>query len=246
MLISALRFALAFAFMSILGLAHLIALLVLLPSYGLRVRVSNVFGRILGPVQLAIAGNTVEVVGRAGFDADRPAIYVSNHTSMLDVFVAIGLSPPGTVGVGKASVIWLPVFGQLYALSGNLRLERGDRERSIASLNRLAERVRTHRLSIFYWPEGTRARDGRLLPFKKGVYHLAVATGLPVVPVIVSGMHRALPADTYRLVPTEIRVEVLDPIEASGWEQSGPEAALAGLREVFIQALPEDQRPATA
>lgn len=240
---SLVRYIVGFIVLAVLAGAHMVVLLLLLPSYALRVRASNCLGHVLGPAELAITGCDVSVEGREAFDGSRPAIYASNHTSMLDIFIAIWLSPRGTVGVGKAEVIWIPIFGQAYALSGNLRIDRGNRERAKASLKKLGERVRKHKLSIFYWPEGTRMKDGRLGTFKKGLYHLAVATGLPIVPVVVTNAHKAMPKNTRTIVPTKVGVRTLPPVDTSGWADMDPAEAMAALQQVFADALPEEQKP---
>ena len=94
--------------------------------------------------------------------------------------------------------------------------------------------------------EGTRSRDGRMLPFKKGIWHLAVQTGLPVVPVVVSGAHRAWTKGSMALQPTDVEVRVLPAIDTSGWGARDRDEVVAELQDLFVQALPADQRPAEA
>lgn len=243
---SALRFAAGFVWMALVGVPMAVTLLLLLPSYGARVRVANRFARAVGKGILFFSGARLALRGEEQLDADRPVIYAMNHSSMLDVPIAISLGPNGTTGVGKAGVKWVPVFGQLYVLAGNLLLDRGNRERAATSLARLADKVRTHRLSIFFWPEGTRSGDGRLGPFKKGLYHLAVATQLPIVPVVVEGVHRVLPKGSLTFTPGEIGVRLLPPVDVGDWGERTAEACMAQLRDVFAAALPEDQRPVEA
>ena len=74
-------------------------------------------------------------------------------------------------------------FGQIYWLSGHLLIDRSNRESAIASIKEVTQIVHKNLLSLWIWPEGTRARDGRLTPFKKGFVHLALDTKLPIVPI---------------------------------------------------------------
>jgi 1-acyl-sn-glycerol-3-phosphate acyltransferase len=94
------------------------------------------------------------------------------------------------------------------------------------------------------WPEGTRSRDGRLLPFKKGIVHLALQTGLPIVPVVVQGAHRAWEKNTIRLHRVPIAVRALPAIDTSTWSLDRVEQHLAELESAFLEVLPAEQQPA--
>lgn len=217
--------------------------LVLLPWRSARIKVCNVFGHIMGPTILWLAGATVHGVDHERLRASFPAIYISNHTSALDIFLGIWLAPIGVVGVAKKEVVYYPFFGQLYYLSGHLRLDRQNRASAVDALARVAEDVRKHSLGIWMWPEGTRSRDGRLQPFKKGIVHLALATRLPIVPVVVTGAHRAWRKGSLELHPTDIGVKVLDPIVTTHWSADTLERHLDELHGAFERELPAEQLP---
>jgi len=155
----------------------------LLPWRPLRIRVCNVFGHIAGRAVLAVTGTTVTGNPKPAMNQAMPAIYISNHTSPVDIFLGMWLSPLGVCGVAKKEVVYYPFFGQLYLVSGHLRIDRSNRGSAIEALKATATLVRNHGLGIWIWPEGTRSKDGKLRAFKKGFAHLALATGLPVVPV---------------------------------------------------------------
>ena len=103
--------------------------------------------------------------------------------------------------------------------------------------------MKKERLHVFMYPEGSRARDGRLLPFKKGVVHLALQTGLPIVPMVTEGAHKAWEKATLALRKVPITIRFLEPIDTSGWTEDKLEEHLADLRQRFIDALPPGQRP---
>ncbi len=243
---SLLRIVVGFVMMAVGVLVFAVVCTVLLPWRGLRIRACNAFGKTVCRSMVWLSGCSLSIRGAEHLQSDRPAIYVSNHTSILDVFLASWLSPFGTVGIAKKEVVYYPFFGQLYLLSGHLRIDRRDRGRAIASMQALADLVGSRGLSIFLWPEGTRSRDGRLLPFKKGVVHLALQTGLPVVPMVVSGAHRAWEPKTMKIRPVPIEVEVLPPISTTDWSGEDMEAHLETLTEAFSKVLPENQKPARA
>jgi lysophosphatidate acyltransferase len=233
----------------IIGTNATITLLVcalLLPFRVARIKACNYFGKVTGPAIMKLSGCPLTIDGWEHLDRERPAIYVSNHTSIVDVFLAIWLSPIGTVGVAKREVVWYPFFGQLYLLSGHLRIDRGQSAAAKESLAKLGKYVRDHRLSIYIWPEGTRSASGHLLPFKKGIFHLAKQTGLPVVPVVVEGAHEAWVKGSLQIAPVTIRVTVLPAIDTSSWQEATADAHVEDVWRRFRDTLPERQRPAAA
>lgn len=229
--------------MAVAVTVHFLVLLVLLPSRVLRIKSCNYFGKVVGPAMMWLSGSPVAWYGTENLDPKRPAIYISNHTSIVDIFLGIWLSPVGTVGVAKKQVIYYPFFGQLYWLSGHLRIDRSRSRSAVRSLRELARIVHDNGLSIYIWPEGTRSRDGRLLPFKKGIVHLAKQTGLPIVPVVVHNAHKCWEKSSLAVRRTNIRVDILPAIDTSEWQLSTINEHLELLHGQFVETLNEEQRP---
>src|SRR6185436_10580396 len=96
--------------------------------------------------------------------------------------------PVTTRFVSKRTIFWIPVLGQAMALAGFIPIDRKDRASAIRSLGRATDTIRGG-ASVILFPEGTRSRDGRLAPFKRGAFHLALQAGVPVVPVSISGTY---------------------------------------------------------
>jgi 1-acyl-sn-glycerol-3-phosphate acyltransferase len=96
------------------------------------------------------------------------------------------------------------------------------------------------------WPEGTRSKDGRLLPLKKGFVHLAIQTGLPIAPVVTTGAHRAMEKSSLRVRKVPIHIKFLPTIDTSNWGLETVDKHVEQLRQAFIDALPADQRPLPA
>lgn len=231
-------------FLAASSIIQMVVLLLFLPSSILRIRSCNYYGKIVGQFIFWLTGSTLTLIGAEHLNANRPAIYVSNHNSILDIFLAMWLSPVGTVGIAKSGIIFYPFFGQLYLLSGHLRINRKSAIKSVASLKKLSKIVKNKRLSAFLWPEGTRAEDGRLIRFKTGVVLLAIETGLPVVPVVVAGTHKCWPPHTLDISAATIQVEVFPPIDTQHWSLKNKSQAINEVRNIFCDALPVNQKPA--
>ncbi len=244
-LASALRLLGGLVVMATMVAVFMVVCVFLLPWRGARIRACNVFGHITGRACLWLASADVQDAAACKARAEKfyPAIYVSNHTSAMDIFVGIWLGPSGVVGVAKKEVVWYPFFGQLYAISGHLLIDRSNRATAVEALAGLAALIAKHNLSVWMWPEGTRSKDGRLRAFKKGFAHLALATKLPIVPVVVSGAHKGWKKGSIVLEPTKLGIQVLDPIPTTDWTLDTLDAHVEEVHRQFVAALPADQRP---
>lgn len=242
--ISIIRLCIGFAWVAACLSITVLVMVPFAPWRVLRIKITNYAGTVMGRGVIAVWGGQVTVRGREALHPDKPVIYVGNHTSALDAFTSIWLCPQGTVGVAKKQIVYYPFYGQVWLLSGHLLLDRGNSARARASFRSLAEFVGRHGLHVCMWPEGTRSPDGRLLPFKKGVVHLAVQTGLDVVPMVIVGAHRAWTKSTLTVRPVQITVTFLPRIETSTWELSRIDEHLAQVRRAFVDNLPAEQQPA--
>lgn len=240
------RFLVGFTVLAVWSTVIIVALLLLIPSRVARVKVCNFYGKTVGRTITWIAGVTPNVKDRARLDASMPAIYVSNHTSTLDLFIGIWLCPYGGCGVLKKEVTHVPFFGQLALLSGHLLIDRGNKDRAVEALRDTAEFVKKNRLGVWIMPEGTRSKDGHLIPFKKGFVHMAIAIGIPVVPVVVHGAHKNWEKGTFRFKPMTLDIEVLEPIDTSSWKEETAGEHAQFVHDVFAKVLRDDQKPLPA
>jgi lysophosphatidate acyltransferase len=240
------RLLLGLAWVGLCSTVFLFALFLFLPSRAARIRVGNHYGTWAGRGAAWLTGSRFVIRGEEHADSSRPAIYLANHTSIIDIFLGIWLSPSGTCGIGKKEVIWYPFFGQFFWLAGHLTIDRNNRASAVEALKGLAAFVARHRLSIFVWPEGTRSRDGRLRSFKKGAFHVALATKLPVVPMVITGAHTAWESRSFRLRRRTIHVTFLPPIDTTAWQKDQLDEHIHAVEDVFAAALPPEQQPAPA
>ena len=122
---------------------------------------------------------------------------------------------PRTVSVGKKSLIWIPFFGILYWVTGNIFLDRENRTKAHNTMSQLARRINEDNLSIWMFPEGTRNRGRGLLPFKTGAFHAAISAGVPIIPVVCSSTHNKI--NLNRWDNGKVICEIMDPIDVSGY-----------------------------
>ncbi|XVF70650.1 hypothetical protein PTKIN_Ptkin11bG0179100 [Pterospermum kingtungense] len=167
-LISCVRIVTCFLTMMVTTFIWAIILVLLLPWPSQRIRQGNIYGHVTGRLLMWILGNPIKIEGRE-FSNER-AIYISNHASPVDNFLAMWLAPTGTVGIAKKEIIWYPFFGQLYLLANHLRIDRSNPSKAIQSMKEAVLAVIKHNLSLIIFPEGTRSKNGRLLRFKKVIF----------------------------------------------------------------------------
>lgn len=175
--------------------------------------VARDYARSLARWMDAVLGTRVRVVGEENLRRTRPCIYISNHQALLDVPVLGRVYPEDTVIIGKEALRRIPLFGWLFQVTGNVFINRSDRSDAVGRLKNAETAIRERGVSVWIFPEGTRgAGTGRLLPFKKGAFHMAVATGVPLIPVVVSPLRHLWDLRRARIRPGDVEVRVLEPI----------------------------------
>jgi 1-acyl-sn-glycerol-3-phosphate acyltransferase len=233
----------AFMIIGPFSIVYVLVCALLLPWRALRIKSGNLYGKTVGRFVPWVMGMETEVMNKERLDAERPAIYICNHTSTLDMWIGMWRAPMGVCGIAKKEITKIPFFGQAYLLSGHLLVDRSNRERAIEAMEKVAETVRRHNLSMWMWPEGTRSLDGRLKPMKKGFVHLAIATKLPIVPVVFHDFHRRWVPRSFKVFPGQLRVEVLEVIDTSNWTAESIDEHLVQVRNAFLGALSPGQLP---
>lgn len=114
------------------------------------------------------------------------AIYIANHQNNWDLFTVSSAVTPKVVTVGKKSLAWMPLFGQLYWLTGNILIDRANKTKAKGTINQVVDSIKSSDVSVWMFPEGTRSRGRGLLPFKTGAFHAAMGAEVPVVPIVCS------------------------------------------------------------
>jgi len=169
---------------------------------------------VVAIVGRALLGMKCTITGRENMPVDRSTVVIANHQHNDDLFVLGGLLPPRTVTVGKKALIWVPFFGQVFWLGGNVIIDRSRSNKAVAVMRATANAISKERKSLWVFPEGTRSRGRGLQRFKKGAFHAAVAAGAPITMVCVSQYYDRTIGWSGRREP--VAIKVLPPVETAG------------------------------
>ena len=150
-------------------------------------------------------------------DHQRSCVIIANHQSNYDLYILGRVVPKRTVSIGKKSLKWVPFFGQLYWLAGNVLLDRGNAVRAKQAMLTTTETLKHKDTSIWVFAEGTRNLGKGLLPFKKGAFQMAIAAGVPIIPVCVSTYVNQLQLNRWN--SGEIMIRSLPAIPTAGLTQ---------------------------
>jgi len=200
---------------------------------------------VLGPIWsrciLKACGIEVEVEGLEKIDRNGSYVLISNHLSNFDIFVILAALPLTIRFVAKKELLRLPIFGQALALSNHIVIDRSNPEEAIARINtRVAERSGGS-FCILFFAEGTRSPDGKVHAFKKGGVSLAIRTGLPIVPMSISGTRKFLPKGQAIIHPRGRVKIVLDlPLETKSFRFEDRDALNQRVREIVTKNYIEE------
>jgi 1-acyl-sn-glycerol-3-phosphate acyltransferase len=186
-----------------------------------------------------LAGVKVKVVGLDTLDRAGTYIFMSNHVSNLDPPILVPLIPRRTSVLVKKELFRVPLLGYAMRLASLVPVDRTNREAAIASLRAAAD-VLARGIPMTIFVEGTRSFDGRLLPFKKGPFYLAMESGVPVVPVTLVGTHRILPKRSFVVRAGEATVVFHPPLDPKQF--SDRDALLDAVHDAIASALPSEDR----
>jgi len=185
---------------------------------------------------LFVARVKVEIVGLENLSSDTPCILMPNHQSNFDIPVLLGRLPTQFRWLAKAELFKIPIFGRGMLGCGYISIDRSDRKAAFESLRDAAGKIRDG-ASVLIFPEGTRSRDGEIGPFKKGGFVLTVDAGVPIVPIIVCGTRTLMPRGSLFMRPRDVYMEILPPIETSGYTRKTKDLLMSEVRDVICDAF---------
>ncbi|OAX79578.1 hypothetical protein ACJ72_06103 [Emergomyces africanus] len=184
-------------------------------------------------------GSRFEITSGAEYLTTRPAVFISNHQTELDVLLLGTIFPPYCSVTAKKSLSHVPVLGWFMSLSGTVFIDRSNRETAVKAFDGAAEQMRREKQSVFIFPEGTRSYSGGpgLLPFKKGAFHLAVKAGVDIIPVVAENYAHLLDVKKLRFEAGAIRVKVLPPLSTKNLQPDDVDELTTKTRELMLEAV---------
>jgi 1-acyl-sn-glycerol-3-phosphate acyltransferase len=186
-----------------------------------------------------LTGVRVETVGLDQFDHARSYIFMTNHVSNLDPPIQIPLIPRRTSVMVKKELFKTPILGPAMRLASLVPVDRGNRDAGIEAIH-AAKAVVDQGINMTIYVEGKRSFDGKLLPFKKGPFYLAMECGVPVIPITIVGTHDAMPKTRFAIRPGKVKVIFHPPIEPKDF--GSRECLMDKVRAVIESGLPEQYR----
>jgi 1-acyl-sn-glycerol-3-phosphate acyltransferase len=187
-----------------------------------------------------LAGVRFRVTGRERIPRDRACIFMANHVSNLDPPALISLIPGRTSAFLKRSLIQIPVLGTGFRQGEFIAVDRSGNAAEARESVAAAVRVLAKGVHITTFVEGTRSKDGRMLPFKKGPFFLAMNSGALCIPVSIHGTEHILRKGSLRIHPGDAFITFHDPIDPAAFETR--EELMRAVREAIASGLPDWMR----
>jgi 1-acyl-sn-glycerol-3-phosphate acyltransferase len=184
-----------------------------------------------------LAGIRARTVGLDRLDPKRTYVFMSNHVSNIDPPLMLPLIPRRTSVMAKKELFDYPLLGKTMRLGSLVPVDRGNRDTGISAV-RAAAAVLRHGINMTIYVEGHRSFDGKLLPFKKGPFYLAMECGVPVVPVTISGSHYVMPKGRFSIKPGTVTLTFHPPIEPEDF--GSREELMEKVRRAIDSGLPEE------
>jgi putative phosphoserine phosphatase / 1-acylglycerol-3-phosphate O-acyltransferase len=205
----------------------------------------NFFTSTWSQLLLAASGVQLNILGAENLTAERPAVFIFNHRNQADPVIAGALIRDNWVAVGKKELQSDPIMGPLGKALDAVFIDRDDPAAAVESLHQLEERARQG-LSIMIAPEGTRLDTTSVGPFKKGPFRIAMAVGIPIVPIVIRNAEIIAARNSTTMNPGTVDVAVFPAISVSDWTVDTLPDRIAEVRQLYVDTLadwPVDELP---
>ena len=212
---------------------------------GSRRRGVNFFTSTFSQLVLAISGVHLNVIGKENLTAQRPAVFIFNHRNQVDPVIAGALVRDNWVGVGKKELEKDPIMGTLGKLLDGVFVDRDDPVAAVETMHTVEDRAKKG-LSIVIAPEGTRVDTTEVGPFKKGPFRIAMAVGIPIVPIVIRNAEIVAARNSSTINPGTVDVAVFPPISVQDWTLEKLPEHIAEVRQLYLDTLanwPIDKLP---
>ncbi|MBT9448365.1 MAG: 1-acylglycerol-3-phosphate O-acyltransferase [Desulfobacterales bacterium] len=198
--------------------------------------IAHCVARLWARIVLIITGVKVRMHGLEHIDEKETYVFMSNHQSMYDIPALLGHLRVQFRWLAKIELFRIPVFGRAMSNAGYIEIDRANRKAAFRSIQRAARKVQEG-TSVLVFPEGSRSDDGRIKPFKKGGFVLALSSGRPIVPVTILGSGAILPKGSLRIEPGRILLRIHPPVETTGFSNKNIDALMETVRSIMCRDL---------
>ena len=198
--------------------------------------------RVWSRAVLRAAGVRLEVQTHAVLDPKQPYVVMANHLSAVDIWAVFLAVPLPLRFIAKKQLGQIPLFGWAMKAGKFIFIDRQNAAAARRSIEVAAQRVREG-TSVVIFPEGTRSLSGRLAPFKKGAFHLAISAEAAVVPVAIRGSRRVMPSGSALIYPGVVEIEIGEPIPTTGMGPEDRDRLLASVYERIASMLDAESGP---
>jgi 1-acyl-sn-glycerol-3-phosphate acyltransferase len=164
---------------------------------------------------LGVPGVRLKVEQSTPLDPQRPYVFMCNHASMIDIWAGFVAVPVSFRFIAKKQLSYIPLFGWAMGAGRFIFIDRQNAVAARRSIDEASRRIKAGQ-SVVIYPEGTRTRNGRLGPFKKGGFHLAIDSGAAIVPMAIQGTHALMPRGSMLIRAGEVRLQIGEPIPTAG------------------------------
>lgn len=237
----------SFSMIRFLGLnAYIAVVSILFCLWGLLLSLFNRDGSLLHRLvavpwaKMILWGCSVRVMvrGQENVENQLPRIYFTNHQSYFDIFALLAFLPADFKFVLKQELMKIPLLGPTMRRAGYIGIDRDDPRKAVKSMNEAARKVKKG-FSIVMFPEGTRSEDGRLQPFKKGGFRLALKAGCEVVPVAIINSRKVVPKGSLRINRGSFAMNIGKPIAVTEYSKKEINELMARVRDAIAEQMGE-------
>ena len=197
-------------------------------------KMANLWAKIL----LLITNTKVEIIGRENILKGKPQIFMANHQSDFDILIALGHIPGQFRWIAKKELFHIPIFGAAMKNAGYIEIDRHNHEKAMQSLDEAALRIREGK-SVMSFPEGTRSRNGEIKDFKQGIFHLAIKSGVPIVPISIIGSGQIMPKRSLKITPGKVKLVIDKPVDVTSYNTENRHELIDKVRKVIIKNYDE-------
>lgn len=190
----------------------------------------------MGDLVTKVAGTELVVKGEENLWSHRPAVFILNHQSTMDMFIAAKLIRKNVRGIAKKELKNVPILGQILQAGGAIFIDRKNKDKAIEAMKPAVDALKNG-TSIIIFPEGTRSKSYTLGKFKKGAFHLAMEAGVPIVPIIMTNAIDSITEGSSVFKPAAVEVKILKPIPTIDWTKEELDQNVTWIRGMYLQEL---------